>query len=228
MKQIAFVFAFISSLAVILVVTDRYSKDDGGKCIAVFYDNSKVVSSFNRFLSHFPDYQKVLIPIEEYQSGQLGRCQASFVVNTEFDNHVSRRLVDDYIHADRNVIWMGYNIWHLGEQLNKKLGLRYMGSVSKSQDEKCALVYRGHSVRCEPGGLSMQPELVPTNEVRIEIIAESRVRGRELLPYVVRSKNLFYMADVSFGEVFKELLTEFVGTPMRIKPLKPRQVAGPG
>ena len=227
MKLCSFAFVLALSLVVVTAASQRFTKTSGERCIAVVYDNSKIIDSLKRLLSNFPDFQPHFIPIDQYESGLLEQCQASFVVNTEFDNHIPRKLVDDYLSSKRNVVWMGYNIWHLGEQLNKKMGLRYIGSVSKVHDDKCALFYRGHTVRCEEGGLSMQPELVPTNEVRIEILAESRARGRELSPYVVRTGTLFYVADVSFGEVFRDLLTAFIGSPMRIKPLKPQQLAGP-
>ncbi|UYL08312.1 hypothetical protein B9G69_014820 [Bdellovibrio sp. SKB1291214] len=225
-KLCAFASVFGVMFALIIVAGPGFSKSSSTKCVAVYYDNSKVIESFTKLLSNFSDFQQFFIPLGQYEAGSLEKCQANFVINTEFDNQVSRKLVEDYLSSRRNVVWMGYNIWHLGEQLNKKLGLRYMGSISKVRDENCALLYRGHAVRCEESSLSMQPDLVPTNEVRIQIMAESRARGRELAPYIVRAGNLFYMADVSFGEVFRDLLTEFIGSPMRIKPLKSQQVAG--
>ncbi|WP_220128834.1 hypothetical protein [Bdellovibrio sp. KM01] len=205
----------------------KLSSPSGERCISVIYDNAKVLSGMRSSLAHFPEFQSHMIPMADYEAGTIERCQATFIVNTEFDNQVPRRLVEDYLAAEKHVVWMGYNIWYLGEQLNKKLGLRYIGSLSKVRNQSCAYFYMGRSVRCDEEGLSMQPEIVPTNEVRIEIMAESRTRGRELSPYVVRAKNHFYMADVNFGNVFQALLTEFVGSPMRVKTLKPQQVAGP-
>jgi hypothetical protein len=227
MKKYVLSLSLILIAGFVTIAGLTLSKTSQERCISVVYDNSKVLNRFQESLAHFSDFRSVLIPMDQYEAGQTERCQATFIVNTEFDNQVPRRIVEDYLSSQKNVIWMGYNIWYLGEQLNKKLGLRYMGSASKVRSEQCAYFYMGRSVRCDDPGLSMQPEIVPTNEVRIEIMAESRTRGRELSPYVVRAKNLFYMTDVNFGSVFQDLLTEFVGSPMQVKPLKPRQVAGP-
>ncbi len=227
MKKYIYSSAMVLIVGLVIVTGLKFSKPSEGRCIAVIYDNPKVLDRFREVLEHFPDFKSVFASMDQYESGDIERCQAAFIVNTEFDNQVPRRLVEDYLASQKNAIWMGYNIWYLGEQLNKKLGLRYMGSASKAPSDQCAYFYMGHSVRCDEQGLSMQPEIVPTNEVRIEIMAESRNRGRELLPYVIRAKNLFYMADVNFGSVFQDLLTEFVGSPMRVKSLKPQQVAGP-
>ncbi|WP_413294161.1 hypothetical protein ACLSU7_03465 [Bdellovibrio sp. HCB185ZH] len=227
MKKYIFASMLILTAAVATTAGLKISEPASERCISVIYDNPKVLASMRNSLAHFPEFQSLFIPMAEYEPGDAQRCQATFIINTEFDNQVPRRLVEDYVAAERHVVWMGYNIWYLGEQLNKKLGLRYMGSLSKVHSQACAYFYMGRAVRCDDEGLSMQPEIVPTNEVRIEIMAESRTRGRELSPYVVRVKNLFYMADVNFGSVFQALLTEFVGSPMRVKTLKPQQVAGP-
>ncbi|WP_413578477.1 hypothetical protein ACLVWU_08060 [Bdellovibrio sp. HCB290] len=198
------------------------------KCITVVYDSSRNLEGALKVFDQFPDFQRVLVEMSGYSSGQLERCQVSFIVNSEFDNLVPKPLVEDFLNSKRNVVWMGYNIWSLGDQLNRKLGLRYMGSYSKVSFDRCIFFYRGRSTRCSEPGLSMHPETIPTNEMNIEIMAETRIRGRELTPYLVRSNNLYYLADVNFGNVFQDFLSEFVGARPRNKILHAQTVAGPG
>ncbi|MBO9666402.1 MAG: hypothetical protein J7501_06270 [Bdellovibrio sp.] len=205
-------------VAVILICIVGFTKKPGERCIGIFYDNKDVISSVAKALHSYPDFEKVYTRIENYSSGEIERCQASFIINTEFENKIPRRLLEDYTHSERNVAWLGYNIWQLGEHLEKNMGLRYIGAVSKAHEGSCDLFYRGRVSACSERGLPLQLEFLPTNHVRIEIMAESRVRGgRELTPYLVRSRNRFYMADVNFGSVFADFLSELVGSPLRLK-----------
>ncbi|MEK2690485.1 hypothetical protein [Bdellovibrio sp. GT3] len=223
-----FFFGFFLLSATAILVAVKISQKPEEKCIAVVYDSSRSIAGVAKIFEQFPDFQKVMIEMSTYSSGELERCQASFIVNSEFDNQVPKRLIEDYLKSKRRVVWMGYNIWTLGDQLTRKLGLRYMGSFSKVSFDRCRYFYKGLSNRCSEAGLSMHPETIPTNELQIQIMAETRIRERELTPYLVRSKNLYYLADVNFGNVFQEFLGEFVGARPRNKLIHLQTVAGPG
>ncbi|WP_413587428.1 hypothetical protein [Bdellovibrio sp. HCB274] len=227
MKRLIFSGIFLLITAATYAVV-QVSQKPQEKCITVVYDSSRKLEDALKVFEQFREFKRIFVEMNGYSSGQLERCQANFIMNTEFDNRVPKRLIEDFLSSRQNVVWMGYNIWSLGEQLNSKLGLRYMGSFSKVSFDRCIFFYHGRSTHCSHPGLSMHPETIPTNETKVEIMAETRIRGRELTPYLVRSKNLYYLADVNFGNVFQDFLSEFVGASPGKKILRVQTVAGPG
>ncbi|MNL10313.1 hypothetical protein D3C87_1311100 [compost metagenome] len=161
--------------------------------------------------------------VESYNGGDLDLCAINFYVGTEIDNKLPRSFLADYFKSQQKVIWIGYNIWQLGEQLEQEMGLRVLrvthAGIDLADDTFRDILYRGQ-VFPKTSTRSVQVELVPTDLRKFEALAEIRhSRSREVIPYIVRSENRFYIADNPFempgnrdaGFVFTNVLGEILG-----------------
>src|SRR3989338_4097770 len=94
------------------------------KCVQIYYDSGPAEAApylhgrvhalqLQNLLGHFPHIQQIVVPVERYEKGQLGRCAASFYLGTRFDNAVPREFLEDFASSTRTVVWAGYNVWRL-------------------------------------------------------------------------------------------------------------------
>nr|BFD59340.1 hypothetical protein CKG001_14470 [Bdellovibrio sp. CKG001] len=215
-----------------------------GSCLQIFFDpegEAQVQSgrafavALQRLLS---PYEGVLIhkaPIDLYQRGMIGLCDKNIYIGTHFDHRVPRVFVEDFMNARGSVAWFGYNIWQMGPRLETDLGLRFLRSARPDArgffDE---IVYEGGTFKkSRDNRVYEQVELLPADVSKFVTLAESRnSRTRELVPYIVRSKNRFYIADIpeienSGGHVslmLAEVMAHFMEEATHSKP-KPKFIA---
>lgn len=104
-----------------------------GKCIQVFYDSSAdPMYKFGRIhglmltnlLGHFPQYQRILGPIENYKKNNLDRCMASFYIGSVYNNSLPQDFLNDFKTTNRQVVWLGYNFWQLGADFENIFGYK--------------------------------------------------------------------------------------------------------
>lgn len=125
-KIIVFVLLFAAIVAV---------ANGNEKCVQIFYDSrpsakqtaveanfGKIHSIFlQNLLGHFPHIQQYLIPIEKYKKGDLDKCHASIYLGTYFNNTIPVDFFTDYVKTEKNVVWAGYNIWKLEQDVLYRL-----------------------------------------------------------------------------------------------------------
>lgn len=213
MRLYGAIFSILVSVSVYCGVK-AYSQRSSGKCIQIFYDRHEDVTSLTKVLKVYPDYQLQLEKIADYQAGNFGHCQASLVVSTTSEIKIPKALLDDFLNSEKNISWVGMNIWQLGDQLEKTMGLRYMGQNFKRASLK-DLYYHGRVLRDgKASDMKSQIDFLPVSRDKVEILIEARYVGnRELTPYLVRSKNMYYLADVNFGPAFQAFLADMIGVP---------------
>lgn len=104
-----------------------------GQCVQVFYDSSPDPTyKFGRthglmllnLLGHFPEYQRIIGPIEMYKKGNLDRCHASFYIGAVYNNTLPADFLADYKTTTRQIVWMGYNFWQLGAEFEATFGYK--------------------------------------------------------------------------------------------------------
>ncbi|ASD65484.1 hypothetical protein B9G79_10600 [Bdellovibrio bacteriovorus] len=158
--------------------------------------------------------------IADYQSGEVHRCDKNIYVGTHFDHRVPRVFVEDFMNSKGSVAWFGYNIWQMGPRLENEMGLRFLRMARQEFtgffDE---VLYEGGFFKKTGKTLAEQVELLPSDMSKFSMLAESRNSvTREIVPYIVQSKNRFYVADVpTLGEapnhislMFTEVLARFM------------------
>lgn len=222
------ILGFISVLLVVGTTQGLSSlqKNQTENCVQIFYDHGdkKFSKELKSLLTSFVSVPTKLHAVENYSASDFEKCQLNFYIGSLYDNKIPRALLDDYIMTEQKVVWIGYNIWQLGELFEKHMGLRFLrmahsdGHWGKSTEFFKDILYKGQTFSKVLD--SEQIELVPTDLHKFESVAEIRhSRTREVIPYIVRSKNKFYIADnplsglpnkdASF--VLTNVLTEILG-----------------
>lgn len=104
-----------------------------GQCVQVFYDSSADPTyKFGRthalmltnLLGHFPEYQRIVGPIELYKKGNLERCHATFYIGAVYNNVLPVDFLLDYKTTTRQIVWLGYNFWQLGSDFESTFGYK--------------------------------------------------------------------------------------------------------
>lgn len=220
-------------------------------CVHIFYDQTLDNSysggrqdsiMLQGLLIYFPEYAQIIRPIESYRSGDLDRCPVNFYIGSHRDNRLPEDFLKDYLKTKQKVAWIGYNIWQLGENLPKSLGVEFVG-ITVDEDQRGPaffrdIIYKGEIYkrtlfpRKSTSQVSAPPYeqviLRPVDLSRTQILAESKQRSsEEVIPYIIRTNNYFYIADVPFSYrersdrylVFVDLLFDILGTEVPRKDL---------
>ncbi len=207
------------SWGAMFIVTRSLVSHGDTKCIQIFHDSKKDARGVLKYLQGFPDYAQYVRSIDQYEKGDIEKCQATIYVASREESNVPRDFADDYLKTSKNVAWLGYNIWQLGERFEKVFGLRYIGSAATKNILGSEIIYKGQHYRKRIAARK-QVELLPVNSFKYEILAEIRSdQSREIIPYVVRAKNRFYYADVpaeylahvEHAPIFADILAEMIG-----------------
>lgn len=200
-------------------------ESSGRACVQIYHDQHEQVAPkiLKNLLASYGLEKTKTINIQSYKTGDLNRCGFSFYLGTEKDNVLPRTFLADYFSSRQTVIWMGYNIWQLGDLLEQEMGLRFLRISDSSKEMPEAffrdILYRGQ-VFLKSADQNGQVELMPTDLRKFESLAELRhSRTREVIPYIVHSQNRFYVADnplkTSTGRdaafVFSNVLGEVLG-----------------
>lgn len=183
------------------------SAEKDTRCVQIYFDKgdqkraSVYAGQIQKLLIGVAELRQIVSPIEDYRSGDLNRCVANLYLGTDFDNPIPRSFLSDYLSSEQHVMWLGYNIWQLGDQLERQMGLRFVGmtrlNVRNNQPTYFKDVIFKGKVLSKTG--FEQAELVATDLKKFHAVAEVRHNGtREVIPYIVQAGKRFYMADVPF------------------------------
>ena len=172
-----------------------------------------------------------LTAVEDYEPGDIERCRVNVYIGSIHDNPVPRSFISDYASTTQKALWLGYNIWETGALMEDLFGYRYVGLTTLDSRVKDAqrqhgyyrdLLYKGETYERDRESYE-QVELVLTHEKRSEVLAESRHSGsRERIPYILKSQNRFYIADVPLdGDVNSERRVVFLDVLAEVLGKKP-------
>lgn len=243
MRKKDFLLAFCAMVLLVSGVLWRFHERSKLNCVHVFYDQTSNTAysggrqdaiTLQGLLIFFPEFAQIISPVENYQPGDIERCPVNFYIGSYRDNPLPETFLQDFVNTKRNVAWIGYNIWQLRENLTTSLGIEFLGFTIQPDDRKPSffrdIVYKGATYK--GGTLTARRASVvgsPVNEQvivkaidldRTQILAESKDRDSALsIPYIVRTNNYFYVADVPFSDrqrgdrylVFVDLLFDILG-----------------
>lgn len=185
-----------------------------GRIYATFVQN---------LLGHFPEYQQVVIPMEKYQKGDLDQCSASIYIGSYFPTVLSKQFLQDYEKTRSRVAWLGYHIWQAPELFERIFAHRYSHLTTLDYQHRDAegrpgyykwIDYKGERFwrygqwsQQNPSEFVSSFEMIALNPLKnhsgvgpVEVLATATHSGTgAVLPYVLRSKNYFYIADVGFS-----------------------------
>lgn len=222
----------MTSVLLFFSVSAKARESSDQKCVRIYYDsvkseNYKIGKTYSIFLQnlmgHFPQYQSVISPIEKYQKGEINQCKATFYLGSYFENNIPQAFLDDYVSTSKNVAWLGYSLWKLGNQnLMNLFGYEYKGLTTldwsrsdpggrptffKEIKYKGEIFFKyGDFSDTERKTFSSPFEQVALKSLgasnSTEVLATSIHNGtQEQLPYVIKNKNHFYIADIPFSYI---------------------------
>jgi len=156
-------------------------------------------------LGHFPcAYQ--IVPVESYHAGDLSRYKAGFYLGSTYDNPLPAAFLQDALTTTNPLCWFKYNLLQLddgaamGAQFEAKFGFRFefidagFGTIT----------YKGESFSKN----ELDPDLGRTtildpNRAQVPALAIEDLTSNTM-PYVVRSSNFWYIADLPFSYMSEE------------------------
>lgn len=221
-------------------------------CIQIFYDQAPSEEP-NRFfgrihtlfiqnlMGHFPRWQQIIVPIQQYSKNQLDKCDANIYLGTYFKSEPPKPFLSDFVKTKRNVMWLGYHLWMLPEKdLAQLFGVSFKGLSSLGEDQSFFKYYHykgevfekyGEWDAKDPRKFNAAFELVvleqsesPPPESHIISWAEHS-KSHNKIPYLVVNQNHWYMAESPFAFatekdrylIFTDLLFDFLNeAPRRV------------
>ena len=172
-------------------------------------------------LGHF-DTTVDMLPVEQYTAGRMEGYQATFYLGALYDNPVPPALLADAASTQKTLVWFKYNLWQLAWNpaygFNQRFGFAFNGvsgldapptAANPSPGFFDAVQYKGVSMvkyyafDAATGAISADPEIGATQIIdaaKAQVLAPIRnSRTGEQVPYVVRSGNFWYFADLPFS-----------------------------
>lgn len=194
-------------------------------------------------LGHF-DAQVDLLPVQQYTAGRVNDYQATFYLGALYDHQVPAAFLSDATTTAKTVVWFKYNLWQLawnpaynftaakGVQFNGLRGLNAAPSAANPDPGFFSTVkYKGldfvkhYTYDAARNQVNADPDI---GHVAVADAAKAQVvvpvanpKTGETAPYVVRSGNFWYVADLPFSFigprdrylVFSDLLHDMLGIP---------------
>lgn len=223
MKRLAMIF-----LQTILIFIILPQSVFASPCVNVYFDRSqdskywmgKTYATFlQNLLGHFPQYQQIVSPIELYKKGDIEKCAATIYIASYFENKIPSDFYDDYVNTKKNVAWLGYSVWGLGDRFENIFGYKYSRLTTLDRKNLDSLgrpsffkniLYKGETFfkygnwSRENNQIFLAPfeqtVLEPISPEKSQILAQAQQNvTKELLPYAIRADNHFYVADVPFS-----------------------------
>ncbi len=204
----------------------------GTNTVLILYDGSSEfgwVGELNstllgNLLGHFPlPWRKM--PVENYQARDLAGHRLVFYLGTEFDNALPEAFLEDVRATTKTVCWMKYNLWQLQGDTNSlpafeaKYGFRFQFMDAGGFTN---VAYKGETFSRHPDEIELGRTTIVNDALASAPATASRREGSnvvEVIPYVVRGSNLWYVGDVPFTYIseedrylaFADLLHDIVG-----------------
>ena len=193
------------------------------KCVQVFYDHTLLAGRDQgredatlvvNLLGHFAEFQVAMGPIEIYRSGDLDRCPANIYLGTFYGNPIPPAFLDDYKKTTSHVLWMGYSLWTLKDDLDALLGVHFGGVEQLDVQHPAAdgtpgffraVNYRGEAfskyLAWDPttttavGSFDVS-RLTVTDPAKATVLATITHSGtHETIPWAIRAGNRFVIAE---------------------------------
>lgn len=204
------------------------------QCVLIYFDKSndqeyklgKIYSTYlQNLLGHFPEIDQIISPIERYQKGEIEKCRSTIYIGSYFDNNIPKYFYDDFKTTDKNVAWLGYNIWgYSQEELSNLFGFHYEGLTTLDTENLNSfgnpsfyryVNYKGETFNkfgewVERNGqdhfaasfeqVRLKPDQEAEQQAQVLAISLHDQTGDEI-PYAIRLENRFYVADIPFSYV---------------------------
>lgn len=179
--------------------------------------------SLRNLLGHFP-VAVASKEVERYTAGELKNYDVVFYIGAIYDNELPSAFLKEVLDSPATVCWLGYNFWQVAwnkrqqtsPALEKKYGFRLEGLRYVHYPQ---VLYKGFvfTRKADPAGFSL---LTIADHQRVtEMATFHQPDTLAQVPYIIRSANLWFVADNPFSCVtisdryliFADLLHDILG-----------------
>ena len=194
-------------------------------------------------LGHF-DAQVDMMPVQQYTAGKVEGYNATFYLGALYDAPIPAAFLQDAVTTSKTVVWFKYNLWQLawnpaynftatkGIQLNGLRGLNEAPSAAnpkpgffdtvKYKNLDFVKYYDWDAARNQ---VNADPDIgwtaIADPAKASMVVPVANPKTGETAPYVVRSGNFWYVADLPFSFigprdrylVFSDLLYDMLNVP---------------
>lgn len=209
----------------ILIASFSEARAAKPECVNIYFDRGPAGYWMGRtyalmlqnLLGHFPEFQQIVSPIELYEKGEIEKCRATFYLGSYFENPIPAAFFEDFAATKKPVAWFGYTVWKL--PMEQLFGYKYAGLTVLDRKELDFegnpsfykwIDYKGETFikfgdwsKSGPRNFLAPFEQVILEETKpgaSEVLAWARhSRTNDMIPYAIRSKNRFYVADIPFS-----------------------------
>ena len=174
-------------------------------------------------LGHF-DSQVDLVPVQNYQAGQLNGYDATFYLGAYYDNPVPAAFMTDAVNTTKTVVWFKYNLWQIawdpayafqaryGFTLSALRGLNASPTAANpapgffdTVTYKTKPFVKYYAFDGATGAVNADPDVgvtAITDPAKAQtLVPMSNPKTGEQAPYIVRAGNFWYVADLPFSYI---------------------------
>ena len=180
------------------------------KVVRIFYSDPLPLSSpyrdggsfhatmLQNLLGQYDNVQVISKPVSQYTPGDAAKSLRTFYIGTVFDEPIPPAFLNE-VKAGAPVTWMGYNLWELGDA--SALGLTYKSLHTALTPADIAstystITYKNYNYKKYPAAQEMVE--VVADPAKTETLAVARDAAGDQLPYLLRSKQFYFVADNPF------------------------------
>ena len=174
-------------------------------------------------LGHF-DSQVDLVPVQNYQAGQLNGYDATFYLGAYYDNPVPAAFMTDAVNTTKTVVWFKYNLWQIAWDPAYAFQARYGFTLSALRGLNASptaanpapgffdtVTYKAkpfvkyYAFDGATGAVNADPDVgvtAITDPAKAQtLVPMSNPKTGEQAPYIVRAGNFWYVADLPFSYI---------------------------
>ncbi|CAN5157244.1 polysaccharide deacetylase family protein [soil metagenome] len=172
-------------------------------------------------LGHF-DSNAELLPVQSYVAGKMQTYDATFYLGSYYDNPLPAAFLSDVMATQKTVVWFKYNLWQLAWNsaygFPAKFGFDYSSLRGLNASPTAAnptpgffdtIGYKGksfvkyYSFDGATGVVNADPDIGVTTVLdatkATTLVPVTNPTTSETAPYVIRSGNFWYVADMPFS-----------------------------
>ncbi|WP_243439519.1 DUF2334 domain-containing protein [Fundidesulfovibrio soli] len=178
----------------------------------VLYDNTGpenwrgplYIQLLSNLLSHF-EAQVTSKPVEDYASGDVNNYDVTFYLGAIFDNPIPDAFLTDILGTGKTVAWLGYNLHKMTRDHGTDFTNRYGLTFDREDTTHYTKVTHKNTLLTRVGAGTTLSKVIISNSsagAAVSTLATaSNNAGTKTAPYILRSQNLYFVADNPFTYV---------------------------
>ena len=175
-------------------------------------------------LGHF-DAQVDLLPVQNYTAGKVNNYAATFYMGAYYGNTIPAAFLSDATTTTKTVVWFKYNLWELAWNENYNFQTRFGFNLVQLRGLNApptvinpkpgffsTVTYKSlpfvkyYDFDAAIGAINADPDIGQTlitdaTKAQMMVPITNPENGNETVPYIVRSGNFWYVADMPFSYI---------------------------